>query len=94
MAIKVTPEVEELLASMNQQIRDQLSQSVELGKWPDGRKLTEQQKENSLQAVILWDSVNGQETDEPFKVMKGGKLIKQAVKKKTIADDDTIIIKQ
>jgi len=94
MAIKVTPEVEELLASMNQQIRDQLSQSVELGKWPDGRKLTEQQKENSLQAVILWDSVNGQETDEPFKVMKGGKLIKQVIKKKTIADDDTIIIKQ
>jgi len=94
MAIKVTPEVEELLASMNQQIRDQLSQSVELGKWPDGRKLTEQQKENSLQAVILWDSVNGQETDEPFKVMKGGKLIKQAVKKKTIADNNTIIIKQ
>ncbi len=31
-----------------------LKQAVELGKWPDGKKLTREQRENTLQAVIAW----------------------------------------
>jgi uncharacterized protein YeaC (DUF1315 family) len=31
---------------------------VEIGKWPDGRKLTQEQKELSLQAMIAWELQN------------------------------------
>ena len=30
--------------------------AVELGKWPDGVALTEEQKENCLQLVMLWQA--------------------------------------
>ena len=32
--------------------------AVELGKWPDGVALTPEQKENSLQLVMLWQARN------------------------------------
>ena len=31
---------------------------MELGKWPDGVALTDEQKENCLQLVMLWQSRN------------------------------------
>ena len=34
-------------------IRDR---AVELGKWPDGVSLTDEQKENCLQLVMLWQA--------------------------------------
>ena len=35
---------------------ESLSTAVELGKWPDGVALTEEQKENCLQLVMLWQA--------------------------------------
>ncbi len=32
--------------------------AVELGKWADGRRLTEQERESCLQAVIAYDEKN------------------------------------
>ena len=32
-----------------------LKQALELGKWADGRKLTPEQKETCMQAVIAWE---------------------------------------
>ncbi len=32
--------------------------AIEIGKWPDGRKLTQEQKELCLQAVIAWELQN------------------------------------
>ena len=81
MATSLTPEVEALLNTMNSEIRDNLARAVEIGKWPDGNPLTEQQRAHAMQAVMLWDSQNGQEEDEPFKVLKGGKVIRQMDKK-------------
>jgi len=81
MAIDVSPEVQSLLKQMDSEIRDRLALAVEIGKGPDGNTLTEQQRAHAMQAVMLWDSQNGQEEDEPFKVLKGGKLIRQMDKK-------------
>ena len=92
MAIDVSPEVQSLLKQMDSEIRDRLALAVEIGKWPDGNTLTEQQRAHAMQAVMLWDSQNGQEEDEPFKVLKGGKLIRQMDKKAEQAkeqSDDT-----
>lgn len=51
-------EVKDLIAAMTPEIYQRLMQAVELGKWPDGVALTPEQKENSLQAVMLWQSMH------------------------------------
>ncbi|WP_238323692.1 YeaC family protein, partial [Yersinia pestis] len=47
-------ELEDLISVMTPEIYQRLVQAVELGKWPDGVALTSEQKENSLQMVMLW----------------------------------------
>ena len=44
-----------LLASMTPEIYAQLKSAVELGRWENGERLTEEQKANCLQAVIAYD---------------------------------------
>lgn len=47
---------EQLLASINPEIYENLKRAVELGKWPDGRVLNREQRELSLQAVIAYET--------------------------------------
>ena len=49
-------ELEDLISAMTPDIYQRLMQAVELGKWPDGVALTPEQKENSLQMVMLWQA--------------------------------------
>ncbi|AWS51777.1 MULTISPECIES: YeaC family protein [Providencia] len=57
MSVEVNPEqLEQLLAVMTPEIYQRLVTAVELGKWPDGVMLTPEQKEHSLQMVLLWQS--------------------------------------
>jgi len=49
-------EVNELIGVMTPEIYQRLVLAVELGKWPDGVKLTPEQKEYSLQAVMLYQA--------------------------------------
>nr|WP_318381959.1 YeaC family protein [uncultured Enterobacter sp.] len=48
--------VDELISSMTPEVYQRLATAVELGKWPDGVALTPEQKENSLQLVMLWQA--------------------------------------
>ena len=45
----------EILQSITPEIYENLKRSIELGKWPDGRKLTEEQKSSCIQAVIAYE---------------------------------------
>ena len=47
-----------LLESITPDTLGNLRQAVELGRWPDGRKLEPAQRELCLQAVIAWESRN------------------------------------
>lgn len=47
---------EQLIASINPEIYRSLRQAVELGKWPDGRVLSVEQKEICMQAVIYYEN--------------------------------------
>ena len=52
-----TPDtLQSLLDTMTPEIHQQLKTAVELGRWENGDRLTEAQKENCLQAVIAYDS--------------------------------------
>jgi uncharacterized protein YeaC (DUF1315 family) len=46
---------EEILAALNPDIVANLKRAVELGKWPDGRRLTDEQRETCMHAVLLWE---------------------------------------
>jgi uncharacterized protein YeaC (DUF1315 family) len=48
----------ELISNITSDVYESLKLAVEIGKWPDGRKLTQEQKELSLQAVIAWEMKN------------------------------------
>ncbi|CAE6928337.1 MULTISPECIES: YeaC family protein [Pseudomonas] len=48
----------ETIANITPEIYQSLKLAVEIGKWPDGRKLTQEQKELSLQALIAWEIKN------------------------------------
>lgn len=64
MSVELEPEqLEQLLLVMTPEIYQRLVTAVELGKWPDGVALTPEQKEHSLQMVMLWQSRHNHNPD-------------------------------
>ncbi|WP_116299789.1 YeaC family protein [Klebsiella aerogenes] len=51
-------DIEQIIASMTPELYQRLATAVELGKWLDGVALTPEQKENSMQLVMLWQARN------------------------------------
>lgn len=49
-------DVENLVQAMTPDIYERLRSAVETGKWPDGTPLNEQQKEHTMQAVMLYQA--------------------------------------
>ena len=45
----------EMLRNITPEVYASLKQAVEIGKWPDGRRLTQEQKELCMQAMIGWE---------------------------------------
>lgn len=48
--------VEQMLNAMNPDIHAALKRAVEIGKWPDGRVLTDEQRALCMEAVITYDA--------------------------------------
>lgn len=55
---------EELIDRLDPNVYRSLRQSIELGKWPDGRKLTPEQREISLEAVIYYENLHNLPEEE------------------------------
>ena len=47
--------IEQMLRALTPEIYDRFKQAIEIGKWSDGRKLSAEQKELCLQAIIAYD---------------------------------------
>lgn len=62
---------EALLAGMTPEIHQSLKLAVELGKWPNGDRLTQEQVELCLQAVIAWDLRNLPEAERVAYIDRG-----------------------
>lgn len=43
---------------LSREVYENLRRAVELGRWPDGRPLTAEQRLTSLQAVIAWEKTH------------------------------------
>jgi uncharacterized protein YeaC (DUF1315 family) len=54
---------QQLIDTMSPQIYQSLKRSVEVGKWPDGRALTQEQRETTMQAMIAWGEKHLPEQD-------------------------------
>lgn len=54
---------EEMLAAVTPQVYEQFKKAIEIGKWPDGRVLTPEQKQTCMQAVIAYEHANVPESE-------------------------------
>ena len=48
----------QLVETMSPDIYRNLKRAVELGKWPDGKPLSVEQRRNALEAVIAWGELH------------------------------------
>lgn len=60
-----------LISQLNPEIYQNLKTSLELGKWPDGRPLTADQKEICMQAIIAYEHKNLDEKDRTGFIERG-----------------------
>lgn len=50
--------IEQVVAALTPDIYEKFKTAIELGKWPDGKLLTVEQKETCMQAVIAYEHKN------------------------------------
>lgn len=49
---------ESLINNMTVDVWESMRNSIAIGRWPDGRRLTDEQRALSLEAVIAWEIKN------------------------------------
>lgn len=89
-------QLDEMIDTMTPEVYQRLVTAVETGKWGDGVALTAEQKENSLQLVLLWQARHN-ENPQHMSVGKGGEMVmktkKQLKEEFGIGDDDVTQIR-
>ncbi|MDO3385559.1 YeaC family protein [Gilvimarinus sp. SDUM040013] len=48
----------QVIANLTPEVYQNLKRAVELGKWPDGKVLTQEQRETCMQAVIAFEHLH------------------------------------
>lgn len=66
--------LEQLISTMTPEIRARLTRAVELGKWPDGVRLSEDQRNLIMQALMLWQARHDADNGEAYTIDAGGEL--------------------
>ena len=64
---------QQMIESMTPEIYQNLRRAVEIGKWPDGQKLTPEQREKAMQAIIAWGQRHLPKQDQVGFIDKGHK---------------------
>ncbi|MBA5600493.1 YeaC family protein [Pectobacterium aroidearum] len=88
-------ELNDLIDAMTPEIYQRLVTAVELGKWPDGVALTPEQKENSLQMVMMWQARHNEQA-EHMTIGTNGEIVmksKQELKRQFSGADAIITLK-
>jgi uncharacterized protein YeaC (DUF1315 family) len=67
---------QQLIDSMSPDIYRNLKRALELGKWPDGKTLTQEQRHNTMQAVIAWGEKHLPQNERVGYIDKGRKASK------------------
>ena len=64
---------QEVINTMTPEIYGNMKTAIEIGKWPDGRKLTSEQRELCLQAIIAYEAKHIPETERTGYIDRGSK---------------------
>lgn len=64
---------ESLIARMDAMTCASLRQAVEIGKFPDGRRLTDEQKSLCMEAVLRWEALNCSPEERTGYIDRGAK---------------------
>lgn len=83
---------QQLIDAITPDIYDNLKKAVETGKWPDGSRLTAEQREHSLQAIIAYDARHKGEA-ERVGYIPPKKQAEPCASKKNVAGDDPQTVK-
>lgn len=67
-------ELNAMVEAMTPEIYQRLVTAVEIGKWPDGVALTEEQKEHCMQLVMLWQAHHNHQPQH-MSIGAGGELV-------------------
>ncbi|MFU9136085.1 YeaC family protein [Erwinia tasmaniensis] len=84
--------LDEMINAMTPDVYQRLLTAVETGKWADGVALTDAQKENSLQLVMMWQAKYN-EQPQHMSIGKGGEMVtksKKELKEAFGIVDDTV----
>ena len=65
--------IEQMLSMLNPEIVDRLRTAIEIGKWPNGVALTEEQRQTCMQAVYAWEIKHLPETERSGYIDRGTK---------------------
>jgi uncharacterized protein YeaC (DUF1315 family) len=83
--------VEALVQSMSEDVYNKLREAVETGKWFDGTLLSDEQREHSMQAVMMYQA-KMLDMDEHMTVSSEGEIIhKSRQQLKNELQQDTIV---
>lgn len=66
-------QLEDILKTMTPTIHKALKRAIEIGKWPDGKPLTDEQKAICMEAVIAYDASYLNEEDRVGYIDRGSK---------------------
>jgi|OM-RGC.v1.028833250 uncharacterized protein YeaC (DUF1315 family) len=69
--------IQQLVQAMTPQIYENLRTAVEIGKWPDGNPLTEEQKSNSLQAVLMYQA-RVEQSEQHMTIGRNGEVVQKS----------------
>ncbi|GAP76345.1 MULTISPECIES: YeaC family protein [Pseudoalteromonas] len=82
--------IEQLVQAITPQTFERLQYGAATGKWPDGTPLSDEQKQQTVQLVMLYQA-KVLKSDEQFTVGENGELVqksKQELKKQFKADNE------
>ena len=81
--------ITEYAKNLSPSLYQQLKQAVETGKWLDGNPLEDKQKADTLQLIMVYQSLYNDKPDH-FSIAKGGELYmeKKSVLKKQFSADN------
>ena len=66
-------QIDEIINAITPEAHNNLKRAVELGKWPDGTRLSKEQREQCMQAVIAYDAKHLPEQDRVGHIDRGVK---------------------
>ena len=77
------------IKKMDQTIYNHLIEALEIGCWPDGRRITEAQRVSAMRAVITWGEIHLPEQARVGYVDKGGREERESERSVPVRWEDT-----